>query len=490
MLFNSFGFLGFLAAVSVAFYALPRRWRWLLLLAASYYFYALWHFQNLAYLLAATLSAYGCGRLIAHSPRAGVRKAALAAGLLFNLGLLVVVKYYDFAAGQAEWGLRAGGLLGPETELPRLGLTPPVGLSFYAFSVVTYLVDAYRGHLAGETDLGRFALYVAYFPKIFAGPIERARTFLPQVALAPGPDAQRIVAGLQLIGWGLCKKVVIADNLAPLVDRAFNRPLYAPPIDLVLGVYLFAFQIYCDFSGYSDIAIGASRLLGFDLQDNFRRPYLARSTAEFWGQRWHISLASWFRDYLYIPMGGSRAGWPRRYFNVMAVFMVSGLWHAGLGYGVGWSFLLWGALNGAYQWVGLATAPLWRRGAAALPRVAASGAWHVARVVFTFHLIVFAWIFFRADSIGSALTILRRIGGALGRLPMMARLYPFGAEHYLAAALIALLIALEVLDERRPLTERLAAAPVALRWAVYYAAIFALLVLGRWHAQQFIYMQF
>jgi D-alanyl-lipoteichoic acid acyltransferase DltB (MBOAT superfamily) len=490
MLFNSLGFLAFLAAVSVGFYALPRRWRWVLLLAASYYFYALWRFENLGYLLAATLSAFGCGWAITHSSRPAARKAALVAGLLFNLGLLAAVKYYDFAAGQAALALRAGGLLGPEGDLPRLGLTPPVGLSFYAFSVVTYLVDAYTGRMAGEDDLGRFALYVAFFPKIFAGPIERARTFLPQVALAPGPDAQRIVAGLQLIGWGLFKKVVIADNLAPLVDRAFNRPLYAPPVDLIVGAYLFAFQIYCDFSGYTDIAIGASRLLGFDLLENFRRPYLARSTAEFWSKRWHISLASWFRDYLYIPLGGSRVGGPRRYFNVMAVFVVSGLWHAGLGYGVGWGFMVWGALNGAYQWAGLATAPLWRRAGAALPRVRASGAWHALRVLFTFHLIAFAWIFFRAATVGEAFTILRRIYGALGKLPMMVRLYPFGAAHYTAAALIALLLAVEVLDERRPLAERLAAAPLAVRWALYYAAIFALLILGRWHAQQFIYMQF
>jgi alginate O-acetyltransferase complex protein AlgI len=490
MLFNSLSFLAFLALVSVAYQVLPQRWRWALLLAASYYFYGLWRFQNLGYLLAATLSAFVCGWLIAHSPLAALRRAALVAGLVFNLGLLAIVKYADFAVEQAGLALGAAGVLGPESELPRLGLTPPVGVSFYAFSVVAYLVDVYAGRMPAERRLGRFALYVAFFPKIFAGPIERARTFLPQVPAAVGLDRERLVSGLQLVVWGLFKKVVIADNLAPLVDRAFTRPLYAPPVDLVVGTYLFPFQIYCDFSGYSDIAIGASRLLGFDLMENFRRPYLARSTAEFWSRRWHISLASWFRDYLYIPLGGSRVAWPRHYLNVMTVFVVSGLWHAGLGYGVGWSFLVWGALNGFYQWGGLATAPLWRRLGAAFPLLSGSGALHVARVVFTFHLATFAWVFFRAATVADALTVLGRIYASLGALPTMMGLYPFSGEHYSAVALIALLLGVEILDERRPVTERLSALPVPVRWGLYYATIFALLVLGSWQMKQFIYMQF
>jgi D-alanyl-lipoteichoic acid acyltransferase DltB (MBOAT superfamily) len=490
MLFNSPSFLAFLALVTVAVHGLPRRWRWVLLLAASYYFYALWRFENLGYLLAATLSAFAGGWLIASSPRAATRRTALVAGLVFNLGLLAVAKYGDFAVEQVAPALRAVGLLGPDDEPRRLGLTAPVGLSFYAFSVVTYLVDVYAGRMPVERDPGRFALYTAFFPKIFAGPIERARTFLPQVTAAARLDGERLVSGLQLVGWGLVKKVVIADNLAPLVDRAFARPQYAPPVDLIVGAYLFAFQIYCDFSGYSDIAIGASRLLGFDLMENFRRPYLARSTAEFWSRRWHVSLATWFRDYLYIPLGGSRVGWPRHYLNVMLVFVVSGLWHAGLGYGVGWSFLVWGALNGLYQWIGLATAPLWRRTGAAWPGAAGSAALHVARVALTFHLVTFAWIFFRAATVADALTMLRRIHASLGSLPSMIGLYPFSAEHAMAVALVALLLVVEILDERRPVVRRLGALPVPVRWALYYATIFLLLVLGTWQTKQFIYMQF
>ena len=225
-------------------------------------------------------------------------------------------------------------------SLPRLGVTTPVGYSFYAFSAASYLIDIYARRLSGSHHPGHVALYVAYFPKIFAGPIERATAFLPQVVGRPARRSRSCaVLGLQLIGWGLFKKVVIADNLAPLVDRNFGIVAFASPIELLVSVYFFAFQIYCDFSGYTDIAIGVSLLFGLQLMENFRRPYLSRSTAEFWGERWHISLGRWFRDYLYIPLGGSRAGPLRRYLNIMVVFVVSGLWHAGLGYGVGWTFL-------------------------------------------------------------------------------------------------------------------------------------------------------
>ncbi|MDP3895284.1 MAG: MBOAT family O-acyltransferase, partial [Mesorhizobium sp.] len=221
-----------------------------------------------------------------------------------------------------------------------------------------------------------------------------------------------------------------------------------------------------------------------------RRPYLSVSTAEFWSSRWHISLGQWFRDYLYIPLGGSQAGSLRRYLNVMAVFLISGLWHAGLGYGVGWTFLVWGALNGFYQWAGLATRPLWRRLAELMPALAASSVLLVVRVVLTFHLILVSWIFFRAETIDKALTVIGRIWNALPGLPSLATKYPFTVDHGIGAALILLLLAIEFLDERRSIWSHLAAAPVAVRWGTYYAGLMALLVLGRWQADQFIYMQF
>lgn len=490
MLFNSLGFFLFLPLVLAIFAALPVRRRWLLLLLASYAFYAATGLFNLVYLGAVTLVVYACGLGMGRSSGKSSRTAFLVAGLFAVLGALASFKFYDFAAGEIErlaaWMLQHE----PTTFLPRIGVATPVGFSFYAFMAASYLIDVFVGRLATERHPGHLALYVAYFPKILAGPIERATTFLPQFVAGLRTDPERVVTGLQLIAWGLVKKVVIADNLAPLVDRTFGIAAYASPIELLFSVYFFAFQIYCDFSGYADIAIGVSLLLGIQLMENFRRPYLSRSTTEFWSQRWHISLGRWFRDYLYIPLGGSRAGALRRYANIMLVFMVSGLWHAGLGYGVGWTFLVWGALNGFYQWIGLATRSIWKYLAERLPQLSAGLPLHIIRVLLTFHLILVAWVFFRAESVDQAILILQKIALGLPEMPGLIGRYPFTFEHYFGLGLIVALISIEVLDERRPIWHRLAAMPVAFRWAVYYVGIFTLLLVGRWQAQEFIYMRF
>ena len=486
MLFTSLEFFAFLPLLLLLFSAMPVTQRWAVLLLASYLFYGIWHPFNLVYLGGVTAVVYGCGWALERVARPAARQALLALGLAVLLGSLAAFKFYDFAAGELE---RAFASVFP-LVLPRLGVSTPVGYSFYAFSAASYLIDVHARRLNGRQFPGHVALYVGYFPKILAGPIERATAFLPQVAAGLRTDPSLAVVGLQLIGWGLFKKVVIADNLAPLVDRNFGIVAFASPIELLISVYYFAFQIYCDFSGYTDIAIGVSLLFGLRLMENFRRPYLSRSTAEFWGERWHISLGRWFRDYLYIPLGGSRSGPLRRYLNIMLVFVVSGLWHAGLGYGVGWTFLIWGALNGAYQWAGLAMRGVWERLGNWLPAVRQSAVLTLLRIVLTFHLIAMSWIFFRAKSVGDALTVIGKIGSNLLEIPSLAVQYPFTWEHGMGFALIALLLVVETLDERRPLAQRLAAAPTALRWGSYYIVIFGLLILGRWQAKEFIYMQF
>ncbi|HVZ42846.1 MAG TPA: MBOAT family O-acyltransferase [Ramlibacter sp.] len=476
MLFNSLDFFLFLAPALALFAFAPQRVRWLWLLVASGIFYGWQQPSHLLWLAAVTAVTWACGAVLARMEADGARRAWLAAGLVLAIGSLVVAKFYDFTAS--------------ELALPRLGLAAPAGFSFYVFSAASYLVDAYRRRTPTGAHAGEVALYLAWFPKILAGPIERAPGFLARVREAVRPTPEQIVLGSQLIGWGLVKKVAIADNLAPLVDRTFGMVAYASPVDLLASVYFFAFQIYCDFSGYTDMAIGVSLLFGLPLAENFRRPYFSRSTAEFWAQRWHISLGRWFRDYLYIPLGGSRAGRVRQYLNIMLVFVASGLWHAGLGYGVGWTFLVWGALNGGYQWAGLATKPLWDRAARAFPRIAASRAWVVLRIVFTFHLILLAWVFFRAKSLHDAWVVLERIGSRVAELPHLLAQYPYGADHKLGFALIAALLVVEAVDERKPVLARLAARPTAWRWAACYAALAVLLVLGRWQASEFIYMQF
>ncbi len=488
MLFTSLEFFVFLPLALAIFAALPVRWRWIGLLLASYLFYGFAHPTNLIYLGAVTIVVYANGRAIAAAKPGRWRNTLLSAGLVVILGSLFAFKFYDFIAGEVS--RVASGMLGDKLfVLPSIGVSMPVGYSFYAFSAASYLIDVYRAALPKAAGAADVVLYVAWFPKILAGPIERATAFLPQLGKGLRANPERLVLGLQLIIWGLFKKVVIAENLAPLVDRNFGIAAFASPMELLISVYFFAFQIYCDFSGYTDIAIGISSLFGIHLMQNFRRPYLARSTAEFWGGRWHISLAQWFRDYLYIPLGGGREGAARRYLNVMIVFIVSGLWHAGLGYGVGWTFLIWGALNGFYNWVGLATRGLWRRLGSLMPWLASSTLLRVLRALITFHLIAIAWVFFRAKSIGDAVTILKKIATRLPDGHLVTH-YPFTGEHYLGFGLIMFLLAVEIVDEQRSILQRLRASPVWLRWGVSYAVLLALLVLGRWGTKEFIYMQF
>ena len=466
MLFTSLDFFLFLGACALVFAQLPVRARAGWLLAASAVFYGWNHPLNLLWLAGVTLVVLACAAAIGRASSTAMRRGWLAAGLATIVGTLATVK------------------------LPLTGLAAPAGFSFYAFSAVAFLVDAYRRQLPAGTSLGETALYLAWFPKILAGPIERATAFVPRIRerIAPTPD--QIVLGLQLAGWGLVKKVVIADNLAPLVDRAYNIAAFASPVDLVLATYFFAFQIYCDFSGYTDMAIGVSLLFGLPLMENFRRPYFSRSAAEFWSARWHISLGRWFRDYLYIPLGGSRVGALRRSLNIMIVFLASGFWHAGLGYGVGWSFVVWGAINGAYVVAGQASAPLWQRAAQRLPRVAASRTWAVLRILLTFHLIAFTWIFFRAKSLHDAWRVVTKIGAQATQLPELLQHYAFTPDQKLAFVLIAALLVIEAIDERRAVLTRIAAWPVTLRWAALYSALAVLLVMGHWQSREFIYMQF
>jgi alginate O-acetyltransferase complex protein AlgI len=479
VLFGSLTFLGFFGIVTALHYAVPARWRWALLLVASLYFYSAFQAQYLLLLGYAAAVAYGAGWKLAawRGTRAG--RVLLAGAVVAELAALLVFKYFDFLAGSLEALSRP--LAG--MALPRLGLVLPVGLSFYTFSCVSYLIDVHRGGIAAERHPGRLALYVAFFPKLLAGPIERAGPFLAQLAAPARFDADRVAAGAQLMLWGLFKKVVIADRLAVFADAGFAAPAFASPVTLVLAVYCYAFQIYCDFSGYSDIAIGAARVLGFDLMENFRRPYLARSAYEFWSRRWHISLMAWFRDYLYIPLGGSRVSVPRRYLNVLAVFLVSGLWH-----GANWTFVVWGGLNGLYQIIHAVLGGARGR----LARLLCMPAWFtaVASVLLTFHLVAFAWIFFRAASLQDAVTVITRICTALPRLGVLARNYNWTGEFVLAVGLVAFLIGVEVLDERIGVRGFLARRPVAVRWGAYYGLMAALLVLGVWGLNRFVYMQF
>ena len=486
MLFNSFSFLAFFAVLAVLYYACPGRFRWELLLAASLYFYAAFRVDYLLLLIGVTAATYLAGKAIAASADGNRRRLVFAAGVGAVLATLVLYKYFDFAAGVVEDLL---AVFGPSkrASLPRLGLPTAAGLSFFTFSAVSYLADVYAGRLDAERHAGRFALYVSFFPKLLAGPIERAGPFLKQVVRPTGFSAAGVTSGLQLIVWGLFKKVVIADRLAVFVDAAYAQPAFSSPADLVLATYFFAFQLYCDFSGYSDIAIGAAKVLGIDLMENFRRPYLSTSVGEFWARRWHLSLAGWFRDYLYIPLGGNRCSSIRRYGNVMGVFLVSGLWH-----GADWTFVIWGGLNGLYQVVSLMTDPLRRRlrpHASSTPP-GLSGIAALWRAALTFHLVLVTWVFFRVESLSDAVTVFSRVTAAAMELPRLLYVRLSGGEILVSVVLVAVLLAVEALDDRRSIWKRLESRPRYQRWAAYYALLIALAVLGVWNQQQFVYMQF
>jgi alginate O-acetyltransferase complex protein AlgI len=454
MLFNSGSFLAAFAVFAVVYYAAAHRVRWVLLLAASFAFYATFTLANLPLLVALTIVAYGGGLLIERAREARRRRLLLIATAGFAVVVLGVEKY-----------LHAPG--------------SPAGLSFYTFSCISYLADVHSRRIAAERHAGYFAVYVSFFPKLLAGPIERAEPFLSRLRQPVRFSSAGVTSGLQLFLWGLFKKVVIADRLASIVAAAYGRPAFASPADLLIATYFFAFQIYCDFSGYSDMAIGASRILGLDLMENFRRPYLATTTAEFWARRWHLSLTTWFRDYVYIPLGGSRVARPRWAFNLLVVFVLSGVWH-----GAAWTFVVWGALNGVYVLVSNLRARA-RERADATPAVR-----RVVQAVVTFHLILVSWVFFRAASLEDALTIFSRVAASAARLPALLAVRLAAPEVLASLLLIVLLVGVELFDETRSIWERLAARPTPLRWAAYYALALALVVFGVWNLQQFVYMQF
>ncbi|MEM7161991.1 MAG: MBOAT family O-acyltransferase [Bacteroidota bacterium] len=400
MLFNSGHFLIFFPIVLIVYFWAPKKYRWLILLVASYYFYMAWKAIYISLILISTVLDYFVGLAMSQEDDKRNRKILLFISLLVNLGLLGVFKYFNFFADNFNVLL---GSLNLDYLIPASGLILPMGISFYTFQTMAYTIDVYNRKIEAEKHFGYFALYVSYFPQLVAGPIERAQNLLHQFKLEFRFEYERVVSGLKQMLWGFFKKMVIADRVAVLVEAAYSNPEACDGGTLLLATLLFTFQIYCDFSGYSDIAIGASRILGIKLMDNFRTPYLSRNVSEFWS-RWHISLSTWFRDYLYIPLGGNRVVKWRWYYNLLIVFLVSGFWH-----GANWTFIAWGALHGIY----LILALIFKEQKAQFS--AKMNKWGLKRIntwtsiILTFVLVVIAWIYFRAENISDAHLILSKI---------------------------------------------------------------------------------
>jgi len=481
MLFNSLQFVVFFPTVVLLFFLLPHRFRWLLLLAASYVFYGAWKVEFLLLLIGSSVFDWLIGLGMSRQSTRQGRRPWLIASLVCQLGLLGFFKYYNFFV---ESGVEFFASIGMPVDWHTLSIVLPVGISFYTFQSLSYTIDLYRGLYPAERHAGIFGLYVAFFPQLVAGPIERAQHLLPQFRKVQHWDWHRIRWGLLQMLVGFWKKLVLADRLSLYVKEVYSSPDSYPGVPMWTATYFFALQVYCDFGGYSDIAIGSARVLGFDLMTNFRRPYLADSFKAFW-DRWHISLTTWFRDYVYFPAGGSRKGTLRTYLNILGLFTLCGLWH-----GARWNCVLWGTANGVYLVAGQVTGDLQRRfsqvtGLVKLPLVR-----KVFNVLLTFHLFVLSLMIWRSGSLPEAGFNIRQafaLGGeATGKPPI--------APFELGIALLGLLALLvyEIFQERHDseLLAELEARPAWVRWPVYYALGFSLLLFGVFELKEFVYFQF
>lgn len=401
MSFNFLSFLIFLPVNIALYWVLPQRFRWIMLLIASYIFYMSWNFWLIFLILFTTGISYGSGLLLEKYESKKIKKLCLVITLICCLGTLFFFKYFVFSVNLIfDFANLCGANLGKFT----FSLILPVGISFYTFQTLSYVIDVYKGRIKAERHLGYYALFVVYFPQLVAGPIERPENLLPQLKEEHKIDADDICAGLRIAAVGFFKKVVIADGVAVFVNAVYNNASEANAVTVITATVLFAIQIYCDFSGYTDIAIGVARLMGVKLRDNFNQPYLATNIKDFW-RRWHISLTSWFTDYVYIPLGGSRCKLWRWALNVMIVFLLSGLWH-----GASLTFVIWGAIHGVYQIVGkfkaIGIKKLTDKYNLKIPENAATTT--VKRII-TFALVCFAWIFFRGNSLSDCGILISKI---------------------------------------------------------------------------------
>ena len=495
MLFNSLAFVVFFPVAVGVYFLTPHKWRWMWLLAASYFFYGWWRPEYLALIVGSTLIDYWAGIRMGAQPTQEARKPFLYVSLAANLGMLVAFKYLGFFGESANAFL---DFIGREQALSVPSLLLPVGISFYTFQTLSYSVDVYRGHKEPEVHLGIFALYVSFFPQLVAGPIERSRRLLPQFREEHHFDPVMASSGLRLMLWGYFIKCVVADRLAPFADVVYSNPeAFSGPATWAASL-AFMWQIYGDFAGYSLIAIGSARVMGFRLMDNFRRPYFSPSLGELW-RRWHISLMSWFRDYLYAPLGGGKKGPARGALNLIIIFTVSGLWH-----GAAWTFVLFGFTHGVLLVIGRYTLPyrnrFWKWVTPQAPQsVAVAGAaFSVPRVRYALGIAttMALWIFsgqsFRSQSLGDAWTMTKRMFTVVDGTYTSIVLPGFDqVDVMLIIAFVGLFIFVDILEERgKTIEERLAAMPTVMRWSIYIGISLIVLLFGSYGAVPFIYFQF
>ncbi len=481
MTFNSFAFAVFVPVVLALHFALPHRLRWVLQLVASYVFYLWWRLDYGLLLLFSTYLDWWVSNRLGRTEGVGARKALLGVSLVGNLGLLFAFKYYNLFN---DVGRRAVGVDWP---LPPSDLILPVGISFYTFQTLSYAIDVYRRDIQPEPNFFRFALFVSYWPQLVAGPIERAGRLLPQLFVPRPWDSERAASGLRLALWGMFKKVVVADRLGPIADAIYADPANVSGPAVVIGTVCFGWQIWCDFSGYSDIAIGCARVMGVDLMKNFDQPHLASSVTDYW-RRWHLSLTTWFTDYVYKPLGGSRGGLLSKYRNIVFVFVLSGLWH-----GANWSIVMWGLSNGLLLVVDEVTRParLAFYGLTRLDRF--PKLLHAMCVVGTLPIMYLTYPFFRSPDLGAWWKLVRNLPDGWGTGRAMAFFERIDMMPWFFVATMSLIVIVEIgeyLHRDEHVAAWTARQPPAVRGARDLLLIVAVLFAGSWTAQPFFYFQF
>lgn len=492
MLFNSYSFMVFFPVVTLCYFFMPRKARYVWLLIASYYFYMSWSPKYAVLIMGSTILTYGAALLMQKLP--SKKRIALICSIVLNFSLLFLFKYFDFFLQNINYLL---SLLHISLIQKPFDVLLPVGISFYTFQAVGYTVDVYRGEIQAERNFLRYALFVSFFPQLVAGPIERSKNLLTQMNALEKIrvwDYERITQGFVLMLWGFFLKMVIADRAAFFVDQVYDYYWMYGGVECILAAILFSFQIYCDFAGYSFIAIGAAQVMGVKLMENFAAPYLANSIRDFW-RRWHISLSTWFRDYLYIPLGGNRVSRIRKYANLMVTFLVSGLWH-----GAKWNFVFWGGIHGIFLIFEDILRPYWEK-VIHMKGIKTSGiGYSFCQITLTFSLVTFAWIFFRVKNISDAMLFIEKI--FLDWNPWVLfdeSLYRIALSRMewgiLVGAIIVLLLADSIRFQKGITIEKfLHEEFLPFRWLVLLLLFFSIAIFGiygpGYDPKQFIYFQF
>lgn len=476
MLFNSLHFLIFFPIVAVIYYVIPHKYRWLLLLVSSYYFYMVWRPIYILLIIISTLIDFSAAIYIDKVQEANIKKLLLGLSLLTNLGILFAFKYLGFFTEFLN--------LFRQENFDVIYLLLPMGISFYTFQTLSYTIDVYRNQRKPERHLGYFALYVTFFPQLVAGPIERSDRLIPQFKKTISFNPKNIEEGIYRMSWGFFKKVLIADNLAIAVNHVYGNLDSMSGFTIIFATLFFAYQIYLDFSGYSDIAIGGAKVLGIDLMENFRRPYFANSIRDFWS-RWHISLTSWFKDYVYIPLGGSKKGHIQTYINIFIVFLISGLWH-----GASIMFIIWGLIHGLSQLIERATGPIFNRMWMKL-KLDKSKTRYLIQWVLTLIIVVISWIFFRAESLTDIQIIFNSVQNSVFNDFSFSQIYSgLTSTRIDKYRFFVIVIAIGVLEIIQFSQEKEIIIFQKWRPVFYGVIVWATIIFGSFGLNEFIYFQF